>query len=105
MAKPSSQPQGLMQRAAASLAATNHSVFNPGQFKVTYNGAEVQDAWQGTEIEQVTVSAPSTVTRSWRVHFWPNQFLAFLPENLTREEAMQVGENLKDLTNMRRAGG
>ena len=99
------KPQGLMQRAAASLAATNHSVFNPGQFKVTYQGGEVKDKWEGPEIEQVTVSAPSTVTRSWRVHFWPNQFLAFLPENLTREEAMQVGENLKDLTNMRRAGG
>jgi hypothetical protein len=93
-----------MQRAAASLAQTNHSVFNPGQFKVTYAGLELADGWGGKEIETVTVSAPSTVTRAWRVHFWPNQFLAFLPENLTREEAMQVGENLKDLTNMRRAG-
>lgn len=98
------KPQGLMQRAAASLAATNHSVFNPGQFKVTYQGGEVKDGWEGKEIDTVTVSAPSTVTRSWRVHFWPNKFLAFLPENLTREEAMQVGENLKDLTNMRRNG-
>jgi len=99
------KPQGLMQRAAASLSQTNHSVFNPGQFKVTYNGRELVDGWSGNEIDTVTVSAPSTVTRSWRVHFWPNQFLAFLPESMTREEAMQVGENLKDLTNMRRAGG
>lgn len=99
------KPQGLMQRAAAALAATNHSVFNPGQFKVTFLGIEVADNWEGREIDTVTVSAPSTVTRAWRVHFWPNKFLAFLPENLTREEAMQVGENLKDLTNMRRAGG
>ena len=99
------KPQGLMQRAAASLAATNHSVFNPGQFKVTFLGGDVKDNWSGPEIESVTVHAPSTVTRAWRAHFWPNKFLAFLPENLTREEAMQVGENLKDLTNMRRAGG
>lgn len=99
------KPQGLMQRAAASLAATNHSVFNPGQFKVlNHIGQEVHDAWLGEAIDNVTVHAPSTVTRSWRVHFWPHKFMAFLPENLTREEAMQVGENLKDLTNMRRAG-
>ena len=98
------KPQGLMQRAAASLSQTNHSVFNPGQFKVTHLGVELQDRWVGAEITDITVHEPSNVTRSWRVHFWPNKFLAMLPLELTREEAMQVGENLKDLTNMRRSG-
>lgn len=96
---------GLMQRAANALASTQHSVFNPSQYVVrNAMGHDMAGPWAGEAIERITVHEPSTVTRSWRVHFWPNKFLALLPVELTKEEAVQVGENLMELTNMRRTG-
>lgn len=102
---PKPKPLSLTNRAAQSLQGTNHSVFNPGMFKVTHSsGHEVINGWVGEPLTHVTVHAPTTVTRAWRAMFWPHRWWCMMDANMTREEAMETAERLMDVTNLRRRG-
>lgn len=102
---PKPKPLSLTNRAAQSLQGTNHSVFNPGMYKVMYNvGQEVPSGWSDVPLTSVTVHAPTTVTRAWRAMFWPHRFWCMMDANMTREEAMETAERLMDVTNLRRSG-
>ena len=98
-------PTTLTQRAEASLATTEHSVFNPKHAEVRLqSGIPLPPKWSGPLVARATVHEPTTVTRSWRVQLWPQKWYAFLPAELTRDEALQAAEVLRELTNLRRNG-
>lgn len=102
---PKPKPLSLTNRAAQSLQGTNHSVFNPGMYKVMNNvGQEVPSGWSDVPLTAVTVHAPTTVTRAWRAMFWPHRWWCMMDANMTREEAMETAERLMDVTNLRRSG-
>jgi hypothetical protein len=104
MVKPNPRPH-IHTVAAESLAKSGHSVFEGLKYKVlNFQGIEVEEGWWGPPIENVTVHEPTNITRSWRVLFWPKRFHAYLDGTLSREEAMQIAENLMELTNIRRGG-
>jgi hypothetical protein len=99
------KPLTLTNRAAQSLQGTNHSVFNPGLYKVwDTTGKEVQPGWSREPLTHVTVHAPTTVTKGWRAMFWPHRWWCMMDANMTREEAMETAERLMDVTNLRRSG-
>jgi hypothetical protein len=99
------KPLTLTNRAAQSLQGTNHSVFNPGLYKVMdTTGNEVQPGWNREPLTYVTVHAPTTVTKGWRAFFQPHGWWCLMDANMTREEAQETAERLMDVTNLRRSG-
>mgnify|MGYP000051778927 CR=1 FL=1 len=99
------KPLTLTNRAAQSLQRTNHSVFNPGTYKVmTRTGLEVVNNWIGEPLTHVSVHAPTTVTKGWRAYFHPHNMWCIMGNDMTREEALETAERLLDVTNLRRSG-
>lgn len=96
-------PPTLTQRAEKALATNGPSVFVGKHAKIeTEHGPLGEGEWKGPLIERATVHEPTTITRAWRVYFWPQKWYAMLPAELTREEAQQAAEVLMELTEMRR---
>lgn len=97
------QPKTLTQRAEAALVRDGPSVFVGKHAKIeTEHGPLGEGEWKGSLIERVTVHEPTTITRAWRVYFWPQKWYAMLPAELTRAQAQQAAEVLMELTEMRR---
>lgn len=117
MARPSYKVpfKTLHERAGESLATTNHSIFNPDTLVVKgADGKLLPNDWVGDPITDCRLTAPTTVTHAWRAYFYSGtvpaklnfnyRCYAFLPAELTLEEAQEVAKSLRDIINMKRKG-